>query len=101
MAESPSLSIPLGVATPPAKRAAREQPRVATGLFAWYLRWLQRWEDTQRLREIDPHLAADIGAPPGADRHPAAYAADPRPLWGVGLTPRPRSHAGTGRDPSA
>jgi hypothetical protein len=51
--------------------------------------WLRRRNDAARLREMEPHLARDVGVAPGCDRGPEGFALDPRPLWGVGLTPRP------------
>jgi hypothetical protein len=52
--------------------------------------WLRRRRYAACLRELDPRLALDAGVAPGwADRGPEGFALDPRPLWGIGLTPRP------------
>jgi hypothetical protein len=51
-----------------------------------------QWADRRRLREIDPHFARDIGVAPGWDRAPEGFVVDPRPLWGIGLTPQPMEH---------
>lgn len=58
-------------------------------LLARYGAWISRRDDAARLAEMDPRLARDMGALPGPDRRPRGFAADPRPLWGIGLTPRP------------
>jgi hypothetical protein len=50
---------------------------------------MRRWADRRRLRDIDPHLARDIGVAPGWNRAPEGFVVDPRPLWGIGLTPEP------------
>jgi uncharacterized protein YjiS (DUF1127 family) len=59
------------------------------GLLARYGAWMRRRDDAARLAEMDPRLARDIGAAPGGERRPEGFAADPRPLWGIGLTPQP------------
>lgn len=84
MTASISLPIDLRAAHP----AVRE-PRQRGGLLARYWLWLRNLEDAQRLREIEPHMARDVGVSPGADRCPDGFAVDPRPLWGIGLTPCP------------
>jgi chromosome segregation protein len=46
------------------------------------------------IAELEPRLARDIGAAPGGERRPEGFVADPRPLWGIGLTPQPvNAHA--------
>lgn len=62
-------------------------PRI--DLLALYGAWINRMEDARRLREMDPRQARDIGCAPGGDHGPEGFAADPRPLWGLGLTPMP------------
>ena len=62
-------------------------PRI--DLLTLYGAWIDRMEDARRLREMDPRQARDIGCAPGEDRGPEGFAADPRPLWGLGLTPMP------------
>jgi uncharacterized protein YjiS (DUF1127 family) len=73
-----------------ARRIAKA-PGVAArpGLLARCHAWLRLRNDMARLREMEPHLARDIGVAPGRDRAPEGFAVDPRPLWGVGLTPQP------------
>jgi hypothetical protein len=61
----------------------------ARGLFAWYGERVRRLRDAETLAELDPRLARDIGAAPGCDRCPEGFTADPRPFWGIGLTPQP------------
>src|SRR5687768_10296200 len=62
----------------------------ARGLLARAGAWLRRMNETAALREMAPERARDIGLAPGCrDRAPEGYAMDPRPLWGIGLTPRP------------
>lgn len=73
----------VGLAAAAAHRARRR------GLLARCREWLRRRDDAARLREMDPRLARDIGVAPGGDRRPEGFAVDPRPLWGVGLTPWP------------
>lgn len=84
---SAPVSLPIGIRA--FSRSAVKVPRAYTGLFARYCFWLRRLEDVQQLREIEPHLARDIGVSPGAHRCPNGYTVDPRPLWGIGLTPYP------------
>lgn len=83
MALNFTLSLPF------APRVAGGKPRARRSLLARYGEWLRRLDDAQRLREADPRLAQDIGAALGCDRPPEGFAADPRPLWGIGLTPGP------------
>jgi hypothetical protein len=71
----------------PGRRVARQAQGV--GLFTRYRRWIARRTDAQRMRELEPRLARDVGLPPGQDRPPEGYLVDPRPLWGIGLTPQP------------
>jgi hypothetical protein len=59
------------------------------GLLARYGDWVRRLDDAARLAELEPRLARDIGAAPGGGRRPEGFAVDPRPLWGIGLTPQP------------
>lgn len=83
---STSISLPMDALV---SRPAADEPRGRGGLFARYCTWLSRLQDAQRLREIDPRMARDISVSLGADRCPDGFAVDPRPLWGIGLTPRP------------
>lgn len=54
--------------------------------------WLRRRDEAARLREMEPRLARDIGAAPTSGGLCLdGFAADPRPLWGIGLTPQPGS----------
>jgi hypothetical protein len=59
------------------------------GLLARYGAWVRRLDDAAKLAELEPRLARDIGAAPGGDRPLEGFVADPRPLWGIGLTPQP------------
>ena len=78
-----SLSMPFRTAR------TRSAPRERPSILARYATWLRRLNDAQSLHEIEPHMARDMGVAPGADRCPEGYAVDPRPLWGIGLTPMP------------
>jgi hypothetical protein len=55
--------------------------------------WLRCRNDATRLRDMEPHLVRDIGAAPACECRPDGFAVDPRPLWGVGLTPLPTAMA--------
>jgi hypothetical protein len=66
-----------------------EARRSGRSLLAQYGEWLCIWTDAARLREIEPHMARDIGVAPGLDRCPEGYAVDPRPLWGSARPPAP------------
>jgi uncharacterized protein YjiS (DUF1127 family) len=58
--------------------------------FAGLLRaWLRGIGHARALREMDAAQARDIGVAPGWDRAPEGFGVDPRPLWGIGLTPQP------------
>jgi uncharacterized protein YjiS (DUF1127 family) len=59
------------------------------GLIArWQTRWQNRWQ-RRILSQLEPRLACDIGIDPILDDGPSGYRIDPRPLWGIGLTPQP------------
>ncbi|AWV21549.1 hypothetical protein RADP37_00798 [Roseomonas mucosa] len=64
-------------------------PRI--DLLALYGAWIGRMEDARRLSEMEPRQARDIGCAAGTERAPETFAADPRPLWGLGLTPMPKA----------
>ncbi|MBD0274982.1 MAG: hypothetical protein ICV73_24035, partial [Acetobacteraceae bacterium] len=82
---SPLAGSPRPAATTPAAAIA-----AGRGLLARCADWLRCRSDAARLREMDPHLARDIGLVPDCgDRGPDGFAVDPRPLWGIGLTPQP------------
>jgi hypothetical protein len=70
-------------------RFAARLPPIRVNLLALHHSWLRHLEESQHLREIDPRLARDIGVSPGIDRCPKGFTVDPRPLWGIGLTPAP------------
>jgi hypothetical protein len=76
----------VGVGTSPSASAT---PRPRRSLLDRCSAWLRRRDDAARLHEMDPRMARDIGAAPGRDGCPQGFAVDPRPLWGVGLTPQP------------
>ena len=80
----PGSTAALGVA--PAVAAAWRLPGL---LLARPLVWLRRMRDARALRDLEPRLARDIGTAPGRDLPPEGFVVDPRPLWGVGLTPQP------------
>ena len=63
------------------------------GLLARCNGWLRRRNAAAQLRDMEPRLARDIGVAPACDPCPAGFAVDPRPLWGVGLTPQPMGAA--------
>ena len=82
-----TLPAPLQVIECPGDMAvpARSRP----GLLGRCGAWIRRLKDAQSLSEIEPRMARDIGVPPGRNRCPEGYGVDPRPLWGIGLTPQP------------
>jgi hypothetical protein len=68
----------------------RSAATVAADLVARCGAWMRRAHDEARLREIEPRMARDMGATPAAGcQAPEGFAMDPRPLWGIGLTPQP------------
>jgi hypothetical protein len=67
-----------------AARARRDN-----SLLERYGAWLQRLSDAATVREIEPHRARDIGLSVCTDRCPDSFTVDPRPLWGIALTPHP------------
>jgi uncharacterized protein YjiS (DUF1127 family) len=71
------------------RTAAAPRAAPASVLLARYSAWLRRRIDAARLRELDPHLAHDIGITPAGGGHREGFVVDPRPLWGLGLTPQP------------
>jgi hypothetical protein len=81
---APSASAATGFT--PAVAAMRRLPGL---LLARPLGWLRRVQEVRALRALEPRLARDIGAAPARDRPPEGFVVDPRPLWGVGLTPQP------------
>lgn len=72
---------------PAGRKAAR--PVAGAGLLARCAAWLRRAGDISGPQEVEPRLARDMGATPAGDGRPEGFAADPRPLWGIGLTPQP------------
>ena len=70
-------------------RRTATTPGAGRGLLARCGDWLRQRNDAAYLREMEPHLARDIGVAPGRGPCPEGFAADPRPLWGIGLTPQP------------
>ncbi len=73
----------LYVAEPPRTKAVPSR----VGLLDRALAWLRQRADARILREVDPRMAIDVGIEPPRDPRPAGYVVDPRPLWGIGLTP--------------
>jgi hypothetical protein len=72
-----------------APASAQVRP-VGPGLLARCREWLNEHHAARALRELEPRLARDIGAPTaGCDGAPGNFMVDPRPLWGIGLTPAP------------
>jgi hypothetical protein len=59
------------------------------GLFNRLVSRRRGRQDARILRELDPHLALDVGAAVPLNRRPAGFLVDPRPLWGIGLVPQP------------
>jgi uncharacterized protein YjiS (DUF1127 family) len=82
----PGVILPTGETR---RTAAPPSPATRPGLLARCGGWLRRRSDAARLREMDPHLARDIGVAPACGPCPEGFAVDPRPLWGIGLTPQP------------
>jgi hypothetical protein len=76
-------------ATGAGRNVAASLAVVRDGLLARCRAWLARRDTTARLRDLDPHLARDMGVAPCGDGCPEGFATDPRPLWGIGLTPQP------------
>jgi hypothetical protein len=84
--------------SPPRVRQAGHEPgdlpggmAVLHGPLAACRAFLRRLADRARLRQLDARLARDLGLPErGAAGAPfEAFLVDPRPLWGIGLTPMP------------
>lgn len=82
---SDQIAVPFLV--PAGRKTVR--PAAGTGLLARCAAWLRRAVDDPCLHEVEPRLARDMGATPAGDGRPEGFAADPRPLWGIGLTPQP------------
>jgi len=70
----------------PVAAAARHS---RSSLAAHCREWMRKSNAARSCREIEPRMARDIGVAVGRDRHPAGFAVDPRPLWGIGLVPQP------------
>ncbi|MCU0946171.1 MAG: hypothetical protein MUF65_12490 [Rubritepida sp.] len=83
------MSDTMRIYAPGATAQAPRSGLSAMALLKRYGAWLRRINDARALREMDAARARDIGATPGWDQAPAGFAADPRPLWGIGLTPQP------------
>jgi hypothetical protein len=67
-------------------RTSAAPPTGARGdLLARYGARMRQRIDAARLRELDPHLARDIGITPAGGGRPEGFAVDPRPLWNIGL----------------
>jgi hypothetical protein len=62
---------------------------LSSGLIDRLLSHRRLRQNARILRELDPHLALDIGAAVPLNPRPANFAVDPRPLWGIGLVPQP------------
>jgi hypothetical protein len=73
------------------RTAGAQSVALGRGLLARCGAWLRHRNDAARLRDMEPHLARDMGVAPVCDGCPEGFAADPRPLWGIGLTPLPTS----------
>jgi hypothetical protein len=71
------------------------QTRARLDLAAFCRRWISRYLAGGHIDALDPRMARDIGA---FQRNPMpeGYVVDPRPLWGIGLTPEP-THAARAR----
>jgi uncharacterized protein YjiS (DUF1127 family) len=54
-------------------------------LLARYGARMRRRRDAARLRELDAHLARDIGVTPADGGRPEGFAVDTRPVWSIGL----------------
>ena len=66
--------------------------RQGPGLRQQLALWLRTHRTAEEFARADPRIVADVGAPPRAgDPAMAAFGVDPAPLWGIGLTPRPRA----------
>ncbi|MDI3305636.1 MAG: hypothetical protein QJR07_00930 [Acetobacteraceae bacterium] len=82
---SDQIAVPFLV--PASRRTAR--PTAGAELLARCAAWLRWISDDSCPHGMEPRLARDIGATPAGDGRPEGFAADPRPLWGIGLTPQP------------
>jgi hypothetical protein len=70
--------------------AIPRQTRTRSDLAVYCRRWIGRYLARRHIDSLDPRMARDIGA----FQHnpmPEGYAVDPRPLWGIGLTPERRA----------
>ena len=74
-------------AAPAPRLAVPSAGSILGAILARYGAWLDRLDQADRMREIEPRLARDAGIPAGADRCPDGWVVDPRPLWGIGQTP--------------
>jgi hypothetical protein len=90
MAISSTLPAFIPSATIADRTVAAPTATVRHGLLARCRGWLVRRNTAACLRELDPHLADDIGVAPNPGRRPEGFAVDPGPLWGIGLAPMPR-----------
>lgn len=85
--EAVRSSLTLSVArqsTTTAERQNRPSLLARCGALLW------RLNGARALGELDPRLARDIGVVPGCGNGcPEGFPCDPRPLWGIGLTPLP------------
>jgi uncharacterized protein YjiS (DUF1127 family) len=83
------MANPISAAVPVIVAPSFRPGAAALGILARCASWLRRMDEAAALREMEPHRARDIGIVPGRDRAPDGFAVDPRPLWGIGLTPQP------------
>lgn len=89
------LSIPTQPFSPPAAPLQRHAPattrarQLRTALAARCGDWMARLGGAGDRHEIEPRLARDMGVAARCNHRPAGFAVDPRPLWGIGLTPQP------------
>jgi len=86
----PGITISAGGA---ARTGAAQSVALGRRLLIRCGEWLRHRNDAARLRDMEPHFARDMGVAPVSDGCPEGFATDPRPLWGVGLTPMPTSVA--------
>ncbi len=71
-----------------AERPLAEAVPSRAGLLDRGRAWLRQRATSRILKELDPHMALDVGVEPACDPRPAGYVVDPRPLWGIGLIPQ-------------
>ena len=71
------------------RAATAPSPAARPGLFARCGGWLRRRDDARPPARDGAAPGARHRRRPGLRPCPEGFAVDPRPLWGIGLTPQP------------